>query len=210
MGLGECDDEKGTGLTYKETEMWMATIDLDEYLDNLWYIPRTIKEVTDRAWSLHDKYSVCRDQMDIAIKEKQKGNEALKSGKYEEALKHYGLSIRARTDYKASYNNRALACMKLEKYQLCIEHCNVVISMIKYVDIEEKKSDVAFKAYLRRANAHKFKENYEAARKDLDNAQRIKPNDGSVKKLLAETKVLHKRVKLKKVAIAIGKRCQFE
>lgn len=68
MGLGEVDDEKGSGLNYKETEMWIATVDLDEYLDNLWYIPRKIKEVTDRAWDLHDKYSICREQMDIAIK----------------------------------------------------------------------------------------------------------------------------------------------
>jgi len=43
-----------------------------------------------------------------------------------------------------------------------------------------------------------MKEDYEFAKADLDEAQKIKPNDGSVKKLMKETKLLHKRVKLRK------------
>lgn len=66
------------------------------------------------------------------------------------------------------------------------------------VDDDMDLSDVNFKAYLRRANALKFKEEYESAKADLDEAQKIKPNDGSVKKLMKETKLLHKRVKLRK------------
>ena len=62
--LGE--DEKELG--YKESDMWIAKIDFDEYLDNEYFIPRTIKEVTDRAWKLHGKYEICKKQMDKAIK----------------------------------------------------------------------------------------------------------------------------------------------
>ncbi len=47
--------------------MWICNIDLDEYLDNPNYVPRSIKEVTDRAWNLHAKYATCKKQMDIAI-----------------------------------------------------------------------------------------------------------------------------------------------
>ena len=60
------DDEKE--LPYKESEMWTSKIDLDEYLDNEYYIPRKIQEVTDRAWILHAKYNKCKKQMDRAIK----------------------------------------------------------------------------------------------------------------------------------------------
>ena len=103
LELGDIDDEKG--LNYKEHEMWIAKVDLDEYLDNPNYVPRSIKEVTDRAWNLHAKYETCKKQMDIAIQQKQTGNEALKAGQYDKAIQHYTLSIRARTDYKPSYNN---------------------------------------------------------------------------------------------------------
>merc|ERR1712176_958830 len=182
LELGPIDDEKEK-LNYKEHEMWTAKVDLDEYLDNEWYIPRSIKEVTDRAWNLHSKYELCRKQMDIAIAQKQKGNDALKAGQYKKAIKHYTLSIRARTDYKQSYNNRALAYMKLKEYDKCIANCNYVILQIKMVDTDLEESDVNFKAHLRRANAFKYKEEYESAKKDLDVAHSIKPNDGSVKKL---------------------------
>ena len=104
LELGDLDDEKG--LNYKEHEMWTAKVDLDEYLDDVNYVPRSIKEVTDRAWNLHAKYESCKKQMDIAIQEKQKGNDALKQQQYKQAIEHYTKSIRARTDYKQSYNNR--------------------------------------------------------------------------------------------------------
>eukprot|EP00484_Ammonia_sp_Unknown_P022935 CAMPEP_0197036504 /NCGR_PEP_ID=MMETSP1384-20130603/13984_1 /TAXON_ID=29189 /ORGANISM="Ammonia sp." /LENGTH=1020 /DNA_ID=CAMNT_0042466689 /DNA_START=36 /DNA_END=3098 /DNA_ORIENTATION=+ len=184
-------------VSYKEHEMWMAKIDLDEYLDDQYYIPRGVKEVTDRAWFLHGKYQACKKQMDVAIAEKQKGNDAVKAGEYEAALKHYGLSMVARTDYKPSYNNRALVYMKLKQYDKCIMHCNYVIDMIENVDVYQKDDDVMFKAFLRRANAYKCKEDFEAARADLDRAAAIKPNDGAVKKLMKETKLLHKRQKLR-------------
>eukprot|EP01084_Bolivina_argentea_P076027 137767_1 len=144
-------DEKELG--YKESDMWIAEIDFDEYLDNEWFIPRSIKEVTDRAWNLHAKYAICKKQMDGAIKEKQSGNVALKAGEYDKAIKHYTASIRQRTDYKQSYTNRALAYMKLAKYDLCIYDCTTVIQMISMVDDSKLKSDQNFKAYLRRANA---------------------------------------------------------
>eukprot|EP01084_Bolivina_argentea_P157636 274682_1 len=198
----DLDDEKGEqgggGLPYKEHEMWIAKVDFDEYLDNVNYIPRSIKEVTDRAWNLHAKYQTCKKQMDIAVQAKQKGNDALKAGDYEKAIELYGASILARTDYKASYNNRALALLKLAEYDACIAHCNYVISQIKHVDADLATHDVNFKAYLRRANAFKLKEEYELANQDLEVAGSIKPNDGSVRKLLSECKLLHKRVKLRK------------
>lgn len=95
--------------------------------------------------------------------------------------------------------------MKLKEYDKCIANCTYVIEMIKYVDVDMDQTDVNFKAYLRRANALKCKEEYEAAKKDLEIAHAIKPNDGSCKKLIKETKLLHKRVKLRQKLI---KQCQ--
>eukprot|EP01083_Nonionella_stella_P248956 861362_1 len=159
--------------------MWICNIDLDEYLDNPNYVPRSIKEVTDRAWNLHAKYATCKKQMDIAIQEKQRGNDALKTGNFKAAIEHYGASIRARTDYKPSYNNRALAYMKLGKYNKVILHSNYVISMCKLVDTNLLSTDITFKAYLRRAAAFKCLEKYDKCELDLEIAGKIKPNDGS-------------------------------
>ena len=86
LDLGDLDEEKG--LAYKEHEMWTAKVDLDEYLDNEFFIPRSDKEV-----------------MDLSVKAKQRGNDALKAGDFQLAAKHYGDSIRARADNKPGYNN---------------------------------------------------------------------------------------------------------
>jgi len=209
MQLGHTDDDDDddakkdnsrnniVSLTYKEHEMWTSTVDLDSYLDDEFYVPRSIKEVTDRAWDLHAKYAVCQKQMDLAVAAKQRGNEALKAGNFTRATEHYKASICARTDYKPSYNNLALAYIKRKQYRAAIVACDWCIAFIEHVDEHQRDDDVCFKAHLRRATAYKLLEQYEAARTDIDAALRIKPNDGAAKKLRKDIKLLHKRATLR-------------
>ena len=60
-----------------------------------------------------------------AEQEKLKGNEAFNAKSYDEAVIYYTRSIQY-IENAAAYNNRALAYMKLEKWDKVIEDCNNV------------------------------------------------------------------------------------
>lgn len=63
-----------------------------------------------------------------AEQEKLKGNEAFNAKSYDEAVVYYTRSIQL-IENAAAYNNRALAYLKLEKWDKVIDDCN---SVFKY------------------------------------------------------------------------------
>eukprot|EP00487_Bulimina_marginata_P010852 TRINITY_DN6039_c0_g1_i1.p1 TRINITY_DN6039_c0_g1~~TRINITY_DN6039_c0_g1_i1.p1 ORF type:complete len:123 (-),score=19.55 TRINITY_DN6039_c0_g1_i1:410-778(-) len=94
---------------------------------------------------------------------------------------------------------------KLGKYDECILDCSMVIEMIQTVNPETMlKSNEIFKGFLRRAVAYKSQRRYNEAKVDLDEAIKIKPNDGAAKKLLYEIKIELKRKKFRKKLQHIG------
>ena len=72
-----------------------------------------------------------------AEQEKLKGNEAFNAKCYDEAVVYYTRSIQL-NENAASYNNRALAYLKLEKWEKVIDDCN---SVFKY-DKENVKGNL--------------------------------------------------------------------
>lgn len=66
------------------------------------------------------------DLAERAEREKNKGNEAFRSGDFEEALAYYNRSISLKA-VPSVHNNRAMAYIKLEKYEEAIKECNCVI-----------------------------------------------------------------------------------
>ncbi|XP_076808407.1 sperm-associated antigen 1-like [Clavelina lepadiformis] len=110
-----------------------------------------------------------------AGREKDKGNEAFKAGDFEEALAYYSRSISLiRT--AASINNRALAYLRLERWEDARMDCDQVLMM------EEDN----LKAKLRRASSLKEMKMYQDAKLDLDFVLEKEPNNARAKKLLAE------------------------
>lgn len=114
----------------------------------------------------------------LANREKEKGNEAFQSGNYSEALTYYCRSIDLNPKAIAVYNNRALAEIRLEKYQEAIDDCSKVLSA--------EPNNV--KAYLRRSIAHKAQGLKEEATADLYSVLAIEPNNKRAKELLGEMK----------------------
>lgn len=101
----------------------------------------------------------------LSEKEKLKGNEAYQAGDYVEALKYYTRSISV-INYSASYNNRALTYMKLEKFDKAIEDLENVLEM--------EPQNV--KALIRRASCFKEKKQLTLAKKDIETALNINPS----------------------------------
>ena len=91
--------------------------------------------------------------------------------------------------------------MKTGQYSKCIEDCNAVIDMVTYIDTDQKNSDLAFKAYLRRANGHKLLGNLEDALTDARMCLKMRPKRQEVISFIDDLQVLiyneRQRTKLK-------------
>lgn len=107
--------------------------------------------------------------------EKCKGNEAFNSGCFEEALVYYTRSIQLLPN-AASYNNRAMTYLKLEKWDKAIEDCEFVL---KY-----ESSNV--KARLRRATAFLKKKKFTEVKHDLDLCLQVEPKNKKAMELKKE------------------------
>lgn len=104
--------------------------------------------------------------------EKAKGNEALKKGKYQDAIEYYGVAIGKNPKNPVYVANRAMAHLKLGNYELCEDDCTTAIKLDrKYT-----------KAYLRRATARSVGGNYLEALMDFEEALRLEPNNSDAKR----------------------------
>lgn len=127
-----------------------------------------------------------RKKRDMAKAEelKLKGNEFLKTNEYKKAIDKYSEAIELVKDYKALYTNRALAYIKLGKFNKAIEDCS---KMLEYCEVFEKgyerSKDTCLKALMRRAHCFKEKLDFDSAGKDLDEAEKISPNNKELQEL---------------------------
>lgn len=118
----------------------------------------------------------------LAQREKDKGNEAFRSGDYEEAISYYSRSLSVLPS-TAAYNNRAQAEIKLKNWQNAFNDCEQVLNL-------EPNN---MKALLRRATVNKNLQNYPAALDDLKTVLHQEPDNPIAKKVLCELEeLLHK------------------
>jgi tetratricopeptide (TPR) repeat protein len=136
-----------------------------------------------------------------AEQEKQKGNEAFSAKSYEEAVIYYTRSLQY-VENAASYNNRALVFLKLEKWDKAIDDCNSVFKL---------ESDNV-KALLRRSTAYFSKKLYQKAKEDIDKVLQIEPSNGKATELAEKINAALKtdEVEKKTVESKGGKRMVIE
>ncbi|XP_021798229.2 sperm-associated antigen 1 isoform X3 [Papio anubis] len=111
----------------------------------------------------------------LAIREKEKGNEAFNSGDYEEAVMYYTRSISALPTVVA-YNNRAQAQIKLQNWNSAFQDCE------KVLELEPGN----IKALLRRATTYKHQNKLQEAIEDLSKVLDVEPDNELAKKTLSE------------------------
>ena len=117
------------------------------------------------------------------LAEKQKGNDALKENKVEEAVKIYSKAlgidpINVLTNAKL-YFNRSIAYLKLKKVTEAIDDCSTAI----------KLDDTYIKAYLRRAKLYMDSEQYEEAIRDYETVCKKEKTRGmSFKTIISNSK----------------------
>eukprot|EP01083_Nonionella_stella_P306950 1077001_1 len=167
---------------YAEWELWEDEVDWEDYMCAN-YIPSENVAAQSMALDMKERAEKRGQQMKAAVRCKEEGNAHLRCGEYSLAVQSYSAAIDHRRDYKALYTNRALAFMKLGRYDKCISDCSIVIDMIEYIDEHERKSDIIFKAYLRRANAYQLVGDLKCAHSDISVAIALRPSQKDAFKL---------------------------
>ncbi|KAG9478762.1 sperm-associated antigen 1 [Eleutherodactylus coqui] len=115
----------------------------------------------------------------LAEREKDKGNEAFRSGDYEEAIAYYSRSISILPSV-AAYNNRAQAEIKLKNWQNALNDCQQALHL--------EPNNV--KALLRHAVVNKNLCNFQAAVNDLNTVLFFEPENPTAKNVLCEVNEL--------------------
>eukprot|EP00106_Octopus_bimaculoides_P007571 XP_014775013.1 PREDICTED: sperm-associated antigen 1-like [Octopus bimaculoides] len=109
-----------------------------------------------------------------ALREKDKGNEAFRSGDYNEAVIYYNRSLSIQP-LDVVYNNRALAYLKLSLWSEAIADCDRVL-------INDSNN---VKALLRRASAYKENKEYNKSLCDLKTVLKLEPENQRAKQILS-------------------------
>ncbi|XP_074656348.1 sperm-associated antigen 1-like isoform X2 [Tubulanus polymorphus] len=110
-----------------------------------------------------------------AEREKNKGNEAFYAGDHNEAIIYYNRSLSLQPT-AATYNNRAMAYIKLKKWDEALEDCNRVL--------EDDTENV--KAMLRRGVVYQGKRKWHEALADLKDVLEWEPHNKRAQTVLAE------------------------
>ncbi|CAC5381570.1 SPAG1 [Mytilus coruscus] len=110
-----------------------------------------------------------------AGKEKDKGNEAFRAGDYEESIAYYTRSIKLHST-AASYNNRAIAYLKISQWTNAAEDCNRVLHL----------EPDNIKALLRRGTAYKGIKEFSKSLQDYKQVLQLEPENKRAQDLIEE------------------------
>lgn len=114
----------------------------------------------------------------MAVKEKDKGNEAYRAGDYREALHFYNSSI-AMNDEISVFNNRAMTYIKLNNYESAVRDCTTVLN----------SEPMNIKARLRRALAYEHLGKRDKALEDYEIVLKNEPQNTVARKAIGKLKI---------------------
>jgi len=109
---------------------------------------------------------------------KEKGNAALQTGNYNEAIKYYTDAIALDSNNHVLYSNRSAAYAKSEKYQQALEDAEKTVSL---------KSDWG-KGYSRKGSALAYLGRYDESIQAYEKGLQLDPNNTQLRSSLAEVR----------------------
>ncbi|PIK58144.1 hypothetical protein BSL78_04944 [Apostichopus japonicus] len=132
-------------------------------------------EVKDKEEKIPEK-AISKDEEFLKLK--SEGNDFVKKGKYQDAIKCYTSCTEIDPEQAVPFTNRALCYLKLQQNKQAEEDCTKALAL----DANNVKG------YYRRALARKGLENYFESIKDLTALLKLEPSNGSAKKELEMVK----------------------
>ncbi|KAM4016481.1 tetratricopeptide repeat protein 12 isoform 2-T2 [Anomaloglossus baeobatrachus] len=140
------DDQDGTRTKMNRTLINGSSTSSSEMSQDS-FIALLEKDASERAEKINQNKA-------LANALKDRGNQAFAQGNYETAIQHYSDGLEQLKDMQVLYTNRALAYIKLEKYDNAISDCEWAL----------KCDDKCAKAYVHMGKAHLALKHYEEAR----------------------------------------------
>ncbi|XP_051574965.1 sperm-associated antigen 1 isoform X1 [Myxocyprinus asiaticus] len=131
-------------------------------------LPKIKHTISNTALSAQEKCVLAR-------REKDKGNEAFRSGDYEEAAVYYSRSLSLMSSV-AAYNNRAQTYIRLQRWHAALSDCDAVLQL--------EPGNV--KALLSRSTVHKHLGHLQECHTDLRTVLLMEPHNITAQKLLLE------------------------
>jgi len=120
----------------------------------------------------------------------KRGEDCLKSNKYEQAIEYFNKSINLNSNYEVAYFNLGKAHCHLEQYDLAVEYFSKFIELLQKKKADDYKNRGTYTnldsnlavAYINRGIAHKFLRQYEHEIEDYTEALNLKPNEDWIRK----------------------------
>jgi len=117
---------------------------------------------------------------ELALEEKQKGNESFKKGAWADAVKSYSEAIRRNPQDSKIYSNRAACYTKLTAFDLALKDCDKSIEL----------DPLFLKAYLRKGNVLKGMKQMQKAMDVYEKALEIAPDNDEAKQGFKQCAIL--------------------
>lgn len=133
--------------------------------------PDTVSKLSEVEKIIKDKAKKAYINPEIALKEKEKGNECFQKGDYPGAIQHYNEAIKRNPEDARVYSNRAACYTKLLEFQLALKDCEECIRL----------DPTFFKGHIRKANALFAMKEYSRASSAYQKALELDPSNQEAK-----------------------------
>lgn len=172
---------------YDKWRFWEPSEDEDEQLGPV--LPKDNPEFRALEKELDESMRKRVDRRKAAIKMKELGNSCLKQGDFATAIRHYTDGLEKAKDMVQLWTNKALAEVKLSRFDDAVKSCGHVIELAEIFDGGlERNAESNFKALTRRAMAYRGLSKWREAVDDLEKALQLMPNERETQKMLVLTK----------------------
>lgn len=137
--------------------------------------PETVTKLSEVTKIIKENERKAYIDPEKAAEEKNLGNELFKKGDYPGAIKHYNEAIKRNPDDAKLFSNRAACYQKLAEFDLALKDCE-----------ECTRLDPNFvRGYIRQGHALMAKKDYAKARKAIEKALALEPNNKEAQDVLS-------------------------
>lgn len=156
-------------INYHAWQYWEPDTDEEDEPEPI--VPKNDPQFIAMEKDIKDRHKKQSERTITANKYKESGNKKLKEGDSVSAIEDYEEGLKFMKHTKPLWTNKALAELKIFRYQNAIDSCSKVLELSEIFDDGfEKDKDINIKAFLRRAEGYRGLQNWEKAILDLKEA----------------------------------------
>ncbi|KAF4702886.1 hypothetical protein FOZ63_030885 [Perkinsus olseni] len=163
---------KSKVINYQKWEYWEPETDTEEEGDPI--VPNDDPNFKALEQDMKERNKSRENRAMTARKCKDRGNALLKSGDFVGAIEEYESGLEFQRDNKALWTNKALAELKLGRFEQAADSCSKVLEMVEiFEDGYSQSADACTKALLRRSMAFQNLRRWDAAKCDAEEALKL-------------------------------------